>query len=154
MVTLKQDKSRAGIVFWICGALLLAYILARVIHFSGIEGVQEFPDTINYAQIAVRPAWGQSFLAAERPFVLPLVYKLFNHNFDQVAIAQTVFSTLSWGLLATLTARAVGCVWLKPVAFSLILLFGLCQNVVGWDTVMLSESIALSLMVLLLGGWL
>ncbi len=47
MVTLKQDKSRAGIVFWICGALLLAYILARVIHFSGIEGVQEFPDTIN-----------------------------------------------------------------------------------------------------------
>ena len=154
MVTLDRDESRAKVVFVVCGALLLAFLSARLIHLSRIADVREFPDTGSYAQIAARPVLSQSFLAAERPFVLPLIYKLLKLDFDRVAVAQTLLSILSWGLLAILIARTVEWVWLKPFAFSVILLLGLSQNVAGWDTVMLSESIALSLMVLLLAGWL
>ena len=99
---------------------------------------------------------GITGLVQGRPFTVPLFYKLVGNVPRAVATFQFLFSVACWGVLAVLVARAVQVSLLKPIAFLIVLLFSLSDQIIMWDSFLLSESIALSLMALLVasGVWL
>jgi len=113
-----------------------------------------FPDTVGYMQMATLPVWDGHFLAGQRPFVVPLVYQLLGRDPALIADFQSGFALVSWAILAGAVASMIQSRWLKPVAFGVVLGFSLSKEVTAWDRVLLSESVALSLMVLFVASWL
>jgi len=151
----KFNKERITAAFIICVLLFLVYAGIKVINLVNvIQNVQASTDTGVFIKMASKPIWSTAFLCGSRPFTVPLLYKLFNSNFILIAIFQTIFSLLSWSFLAFQISKTIHSIWLKIFAFTLVLLFSLSENIIGWDSVMLSESISLSLMALFLAGWL
>jgi hypothetical protein len=71
-----------------------------------------------------------------------------------VVWAQGFFSILSWSLLAVAVAYSLHLFILKVTGFSLILLLSLYRYILGWDSVLLTESLSLSLLALFVAGWL
>ncbi len=135
--------------------LCLIYAGIKIINTENIiHNVQKSDDTVVYVGMASHPIFSSAFLAGARPFTVPLIYKLFDSNFFLIAFAQTIFSILCWSFLAFQLRKVIQSVWLKEAAFILIFLFSLSENIIGWDTVMLSESISISFMALFLAGWL
>jgi hypothetical protein len=134
--------------------LFLVYAVLRIVNFDAVQEVRSFPDTPVYTSLASRSLWDHRFWGGARPWTTPLVFKLLGNDPPSIAVFQLTFSVVSWGLLALCVARAVQYSWLKPVGFSLILLFSLSAEIVMWDGVLLPDSISLSFMALLIGGWL
>ena len=132
---------------------LLGYAALRLLNFDALEEVRSFPDTAVYIKLASRSLFDLVFWAGPRPWSTPLVFKLLGNDPPSIGIFQLTFSIVSWGLLALCVARAVQLFWLKPVAFGLVLLFSLSAEIVMWDGVLLPDSISLSLMALLIAGW-
>jgi hypothetical protein len=78
---------------------------------------------------------------------------LYNADKIKVAAFQSAFSIFAWGILAlSLSFSLKG--FLKPGAFVLVLALSLESHIAGWDVVMLTESLSVSLMVLFLAAWL
>ncbi len=154
MVSGDLRQIRVGWQVLFCAALLLMYVSVRILNTSLIQQPREFPDTDVFTDIASQPLSSLSFWAGGRPFVVPLVYKALNSDFRVIAIVQLVLSVMSWTLLGIHAARAIQLPLLRPLAFGVILLFSLNQNIIEWDTAMLSESFSLSLFALFLACWL
>lgn len=135
--------------------LFVVYCTLRIVNLSAIQEVRQFPDTISYTRMASLPLWKLGFWGGRgsRPWTVPLFYKLLGNDPLWISIFQCGFSLLCWGLLALSVARAVRLQWLKPGAFAVILLFSLGADIIMWDAMMLSDSIALSLMALLIVGF-
>jgi hypothetical protein len=64
-----------------------------------------------------------------------------------------VFSTLAWLILAAVVARCIETGWLRPVVFAVVLGVSLTTEVILWDTLLVSESVALALCALLIAAW-
>jgi hypothetical protein len=105
-------------------------------------------------RISKESLFGTRFLASSRPFIFPFVLKLFQNNAEAVAWTQGIFSILSWGILAVAVAYSLHIVFLRLIAFGLMLLLSLYRYVIAWDSVLLTESVSLSLMALLIANWL
>jgi len=117
------------------------------------EKARQVADTAAYLRIAGGALSAPEFWINTRPFLFPLVLKGFKGDLAAVASFQTGFSILSWGLLALAVAYSMKSALLRPFAFSLLLAFSLDRHIAGWDVVMLTESLALSLLALLLAAW-
>jgi hypothetical protein len=145
-------------VFLMCSGL-------RILNLSTVEEVREFPDTKAYVTKASWPlwSWGNRLGPLEgvarwwlhgRSLTVPLFYKLAGNVPYSIAIFQLCLSIMCWGLLATFVVRAVDFDLLKPFAFLIILLFSLSDHIIMWDSFLLSDSIALSLLALFVASWL
>ncbi len=71
-------------------------------------------------------------------------------GFERITTLQALVATLAWVVLAWAVFRSLETPPLKYLAGGLVLLFGFSPQVVEWDYVMLSEPLAISLLVLLL----
>ncbi len=123
-------------------------------------------DTYLYAKTAEAPLTSLQFWAGERPFTLPLEYKLLGINtqnytnatdrsaLNRVSRFQTWLSILCWTCLGLAFSARLRTAWLRPFAFGLILFFSLNLEVSQWDSLMVSESISFSMLALLLAAWL
>jgi hypothetical protein len=135
--------------------ILASYVAARISNLSqAIQKVKTTADTTSYVRISKEPIFDIRFLAASRPFVFPLLLKLLGNDAENVVWAQGLFSTLSWSVLAVAVAYSLHFSLLRFAGFGLILLLSLYRYVIGWDSVLLTESLALSLMALFIAGWL
>jgi hypothetical protein len=129
--------------------------MVRVINLSeAVKKVKTTADTTSYVRISKEPIFDIEFLAAARPFVFPLLLKLLGNNPEKVVWAQGLFSTLSWSVLAVAVAYSLHFSFLKLAGFALVLLLSLYRHIIGWDSVLLTESLSLSLMALFITGWL
>ncbi len=142
--------------------VLLAVFLALKLSFPGFYPAAEYRDTASYAQVAEKPLTSLQFWAGERPFTLPLLFKLAGMNSQNftappaktlVAGLQAWISILCWTVLGLVVARRMRRRWLGWAAFGLVLAFSLVYDVSKWDRLMLSESLSISLLALLLAGW-
>jgi hypothetical protein len=133
---------------------LLAYLSLRIITMFAIQEVRTTPDTVIYTHLASQPLWSSAFWSGSRPFTVPLVYNLLDNNFQLIVIFQSALSMFSWSLLAVSVARLVQLHWFKPIAFAIVLIFGMSSEIIMWDWVILSESISLSLLALFIASWL
>jgi hypothetical protein len=133
-------------------AIAVAYVAVRVLAFTGVDA-REFQDTIDYRDVAAAPLWSAGFLAGKHPPTLPLLYKILGSG-DLCLDGQVAISTACWLALATATASAIRHPRVRLAAFAAILCFSLSRDVVMWDSILLSESISLSLTAASVAAWL
>jgi hypothetical protein len=162
----KEQRLRALLIPVGLGVLYLtSFVLFLMLKLSykGFCLERVFRDTLGYVKVAELPFLSASFWAAERSFSLPLMYKFLGVNslnfelpatMSMVAGFQTWFSIVCWTLLAAAVAVQLRNRWLRPLAFALVLVFSASLEISLWDTLMLSESLSLSLFVLICAGWL
>lgn len=119
--------------------------------FEKAKSVSDTPAYIRISDLALSDA---DFWFNARPFIFPLAIKISQADPIKIAAFQAGFSILSWGALALAMAFSLKHAILRPLVFCLILAFSLERHIAGWDVVMLTESLSLSLMALLLAAWL
>lgn len=118
------------------------------------EKAKQTADTPAYMRIAGEAVTSKMFWVNTRPPVFPLILKLYDADKVKVAEFQTAFSIFAWGMLALAIGFSIKNIFvLRPVAFSLILVLSLERHIAGWDVVLLTESISISLMALFLASW-
>jgi len=136
----------------------------RMTNLNMVE-VKQFPDTQGYIRKASWPLWSwqsrfgpladiRTWWLKGRSPTVPFFYKLAGNEPRSIAVFQSVFSILSWGLLALMVSQSVQSYRLKSVAFLIILMFSLTGPITIWDGFLLSDSISISLMALFIAGWL
>jgi hypothetical protein len=104
----------------------------------------QFPDSHTYLTV--------SFLGhAERLWTIPVVYFFGGTPSGRVAL-QTVIGVGCWVALAIQFGRVLRTRLIRRVAQALVLLVSLCPPIIQWNRIVLSESIAISLTVLLLAA--
>lgn len=108
-------------------------------------------DPSSYASVARHPFPSLGLLAGWRPPLTPILWKL-TGSLLSFAVVQTLIGIASWSLLALVTARLVRPGAGRLVAGGLVLAFASCWQVTEWNWNFLSESLAISLTVVLLSG--
>lgn len=172
-VTNKIDSSPrapSNIRFW--------YIFLVVLFlFAEIRSLISFPnpiwggDTDDYLYGAIKPLLDLKFYAWTRPWTTGLLYKILganleiidyvgrdgiirnNWNANAALLAQTMLHAISWIALALTSKSMIRSYHFRPVIVGIILAIGLSPAVVNWNHALLSESLSISLMVLLLAIW-
>lgn len=117
------------------------------------EKAKETADTPAYVRVSGEALLSNRFWANARPPMFPLLLKVYNADKIKVASFHVAFSIFSWGMFALALAYALKG-FLRPIAFGLILALSLDRHIAGWDLVMLTESLSVSLMALFLALWL
>jgi len=141
--------------------IFLTYAIGRVV--SSIPAFNQprvLADTTAYLRISHQPIQDSRFWGESRPLVFPLLLKITKQDFGLTAMLQLGLSTLAWSFLALIIASFMKFRGMQLFALSLILLFSLDRHIAGWDFVMMTESLSISLLVLfiavclwLLQGW-
>ena len=126
------------------------YVIFRIGSFTNVP--DRVTDTASYERTAAHAVWSLKFYTSERGFTIPLFYKIFTTSEARI-VAQLVFSTVAWLVLAACAASCVRNGWVRGGAFVAVLAFSLTTEVILWDTLLLSESVTFSLTALLLAAW-
>jgi hypothetical protein len=137
-----------------CWATLLAAGALRVAGVLGTSAVVT-PDTFDYVRQSRLPLLSATFWGSLHPPLLPLLWKalpgvVVPGSLTQALLLNALIGTVCWTFLAwTLAglARARAVRWAIVVG---VLGLSLAPEVSGWDTAALSESVALSLVALVL----
>ena len=129
------------------------YIGLRLAAFVGVAVVR-YPDSQSYLDVARKPFFSGAFFAGARPWTVPLLYKVLPNSDAYRTAGQLVISVLCWLVLAVATARCVRDERLRFVAFALVLVFSLSTSITRWDSLMLTESISVSLTAAVVATWL
>lgn len=138
-------------------AVSSAYVVAGLWSFWHVFGnaPRIYPDTVGYEPSAAQSVWTLDFWAGHnhRAPGLPLFWKLLPGSTAIAApVAQWIVSLASWLILAFVVSTFVRQRELKVVGFALVLAFSLTPMIGQWDGTLLSESLSLSLMVLLVAA--
>ena len=135
-------------------ALFLLYAVLRLAAtMSSMHALKSISDTTDYFRIAAFDIWNIKFIAGTRPFVYPFFIKIARGNEQTIALMQTAVSILCWGGLSLTIALQVRHWAVKTMGFVVVLLFSMGRFVSLWDTVLLTESLSLSLFALFLALW-
>jgi hypothetical protein len=134
----------------IYAGITLFYGLFRVGSFTNMP--DRVTDTPTYERVAHLALWDWRFYVGERGFTIPLFFKIFQST-EARSVAQLVFSTFAWLVLAAVVASCIEIGWLRPVAFAVVLTFSLTTEVILWDALLLSESVTFALCALLIAVW-
>ena len=132
---------------WISAAVLAAlYAWMRVQNAGFVrEPRSSFGDTIAYVLIASHPLSSREFWLSDKPFIVPLFFKILGSDFNTIFTAQLIISILSWVCLAAACAYVMRAYALKLPAFAVVLGFSLTQQIILWDSTILAESLSYSL---------
>jgi hypothetical protein len=142
--------------------LIIAAFLAIKWSYFKFDVVGTFYDTRAYLMVGNNPLSSLAFWAGERPFTLPLFYKILGVNLEKdlllinlihIAYAQVWISIICWIALGFTVASRLRNRWVGIATFGLILMFSLVYEISRWDLLLLSESLSFSFFALLLAGW-
>ena len=121
------------------------YLLLQTLVVIGAPAAR-FPDSRSYEQLELTGR-------ALRLPTVPLVYTLLPDDSLRIA-AQVLLAAGCWWFLASVAARLIHDRRIAIGLRLLVLVLGLVGPVATWNSTILSESIALSLTALMIGGWL
>lgn len=138
-------------VFFIIGCLL--YIGFRVYGFRQLTTPAISPDTPSFISVSTLSLLDPGFWAGSKPFLYPLLIKVFGYSLQVIPIVQLLISITSWGFLAYSFSSHMNDLKIKVLAFMVILLFSTNTLLVPWDAAIMSESPSFSLLALCLGLW-
>jgi len=145
-------SAQGGKIQWmVIAAVFCAYAGARI--FSAppiVDKPRVLADTTAYERISRYDILSHNMWVASRPPVFPLLLKAAQQDFDRAAALQLALAIPAWGLLALMVGRFLTYPWLRVTGFALVLLFGLERHIAGWDFVMMSESLSITMLVLFL----
>lgn len=136
------------------GTVLIYLSLQAASHFQVREAIW-LPDSIDYIFPATTYNWNELGLWAHtKPWGAAVLYKMAGSSPVRIDAAQTVLSALAWLALAWIFSRVIRVHWLRVAAFGLVLGFSLAPSVQMWNHIIQSESLSISLMVLIIAVWL
>jgi hypothetical protein len=131
--------------------IALAYVVARLVAVVGIAATHA-QDTVSYLEVARLGPFSEGMLAGPRAPTAPLFYKLLGSDVPRV-VGQVTLSTVAWIALACALASSIERPRVRLVAFAAVLLFSLAPQVTHWDSILLAESLSLSLTAAALAAW-
>lgn len=136
-------------------AYIVFFCLYAVLRFSIIQPSSSdiWSDPDDYLRMALLPISELRFWAGPRVVGYPFLLKLFSNNEQNILTFQFIVATLCWTFFAIAIARSLKQRWLGPIAFALILAFSLSRDIIQWDFLLFTESLAGSLLVLIFGLW-
>jgi hypothetical protein len=142
--------------------LIIAAFLAVKWSYFRFDNENIFHDTLGYLSVAIRPIYSLSFWAGERPFTLPLLFKILGVDFQnyqspdslmRIAYTQVWISIICWLVLGFTVERRFRNRWMGIATFGLVLVFSLVYEISRWDLLLIAESLTFSLFALMLAGW-
>jgi hypothetical protein len=152
-----ERQKRSIVTGLLAIAMLLLFALYANLRWANeapiFEKAKSTADTPSYLRISQEAFLSKDFWANARPPIFPLLLKVYDADVIRVAAFQTAFSIFAWGTLALVIAYSFKGI-LRPLAFALILALSLDSHIAGWDLVLLTESLSISLLVLFLAAWL
>jgi hypothetical protein len=128
--------------------IAVIYVALRVGATGGLHSVR-WPDTATYEY---QQSVGD-FLAGLRPWTVAVLYHLVPDETLR-GYAQVTVALICWLALAAVVAASIRDTRLRIIAFATTLALSLAPNVLGWDFVLLSESVSLSLAAAFVAAWL
>jgi hypothetical protein len=135
-------------------ALIAApYLVLRLAAWIGVSP-KVYQDSADYLKYAAKPFFSQEFWAGGRAWVPVLFYRLLPDGNTYRSLGQLLVSVACWLALAIVVARCIRRPGLRPVAFGLVLLFSMSMTIIQWDSVIVSESLSISLGAALVAAWL
>jgi hypothetical protein len=106
-------------------------------------------DSGSYVLVAKQSIFTQEFWAGIRPFTYPLIIKVFNFNLDSLVVGQFILSITAWIWFAFIFSRLLSSHLFRFFSFVFILLFSLSTDVILWDRLAQTESLNISMIVIL-----
>ncbi len=131
-------------------AAAAVFAIARALPFAHAR-VGLGLDSFDYINLAHSKSLG-SVLAARRPPTYLIVMKALSGRWQFVTWAQFVIAMLAWVLLAAVAARVARTGVGRVAAVAAVFLVGSCLDVAQWDRLIGTESLSLSLGVLLVAA--
>jgi hypothetical protein len=126
-------------------AFFVGYLALQAVCVAGLVTLR-YPDSFGYFHL--------SFTGKDEfPPTVPFVYAVLRTDPLRVAF-QCLLATIGWWVLALAASRLTKDRRIRIGLRAVLLALGLSAPVVSWNTVILSESIAISLMALGIGLWL
>ena len=123
-----------------------------------LDTYKVWTDTESYIKTSLIPMNQAGFWMGERPFVLPLFYKLFgldlvnywDRNFAVIVLAaQSIIGYLVWSFFAYSISRQFSNNLVKMASIVVVFSLGLGLHNSMWDKLMLSESLSNSFLILI-----
>ena len=126
--------------------LLVLYTRLRILNsYTVHEPRLSFGDTHDYLIIASQSLASARFWLSDKAFLIPLFFKILGSNPDVIFRVQLIFSIICWSVLAVTCAVVIRSYPLKFLVFAVVLGFSLSQQVILWDSLLLTESLHFSL---------
>jgi hypothetical protein len=132
--------------------LFLGYLFLQWLAVAGLT-TPRYPDSETYMHFSLTGA-------DTRLPTVPLFYKLvpassgiFGQDTVRVAV-QALVAAAAWWTLAQVSGRMIGDRRVRLGLQGVLLLLGLVGPIVAWNSIVLSESLAISLTVLMIAAWL
>jgi hypothetical protein len=148
----RQPPLRAG-RWWLLG-LALVYLGLQVRGHLAAGEARWLPDSIDYIFPATF-AWTDPVLWTHtKPWGAAVLYKITGPSPVVIGAVQAGISSLAWLALAATFARRMRRARPAVVVFGLLLAFSLTPAVAMWNHIIQSESLSISVMILILASWL
>jgi hypothetical protein len=130
--------------------VLIAFVGVALYAWSRQSSPSIVPDSGDYLSMMRQPLFSRAFYLGLRPWTTALFYKLLPTDGYAIVALQTFLHIFSWGFLAWTVARSLERGWLRVMIVAILLFMALTHPISLWNHVILSESIAISLFVLML----
>ena len=131
------------------GCLIIGTYLATSINLYSKYSIIEMGDTASYDHIATAHFFSTDTWANNKPPIMPMIIKITgSHAYTSLFLL--LFSCIAWVSLALAVATSVKYSYIKIIGIISVLLFSLANELFFWSTTMLSESISISLFVLVI----
>ena len=149
-----QPSLKKKQIILMLGAGIL-YFALQMQSFLIVREAKKLVDSSDYTLPASTFAWNDLRLwTFTKPWGAAVFYKLVGVSPSGIDLAQTLFSIFAWLMLAWAFSQIIRNYWLRVIVFFFILGFSLASSVQLWNHVIQSESLSISLMVLILATWL
>jgi hypothetical protein len=129
------------------------YLVLRLAAWIGVSP-KAYQDSADYLKYAAKPFFSQQFWAGGRAWVPVLFYRVLPDGNTYRTLGQLLVSVACWLALAIVVARCIRRPGLRVVAFALVLVFSMSMAIIQWDSVIVSESLSISLGAALVAAWL
>ncbi|MBN1454225.1 MAG: hypothetical protein JW963_24620 [Anaerolineales bacterium] len=137
-------------LFLVLIGISLVYLVLQVKSYLEVREAVLIGDSWSYLYGAGLDLNDPAFFSERRPWGILLIYKILGNSQTAIEIFQLSLSTLAWLWLSWTFARSLKNQWIKLTGFVVTLGFSLTPTVQLWNHTVLSESLSISLMVLIL----
>lgn len=128
----------------------LGYLIIQFKSYLSVRTSILIGDSWSYLQGAALNISDPNFFSERRPWAILLFYKMLGSSQSLIEIFQLSISTAAWLFLAWKFIGSIKKEWIKIAGFLVILGFSLTPTIQVWNHAVLSESLSISLMVLII----
>ena len=147
-----MSRTAQDVRVWILAGASFAFVVVCVLSLRNPQVVVFPSDSEMFRSVAVRGLADGDFWFGVRPWGFPLLMKLCGLDNVRLVTVQFGLHLASWLFFAAALFVAGRRSWLALAASVAVLVFACSPHLVSWSAVVLSESLAHSLLALLLGA--